>query len=97
MKGIKYITSKSDFLSFILSILGDYRLKWFEYGTSLRKNSSSIRRTKKGKVPTSKGQNRGIIRATPFFMSAIRQIKSQINKIYEESFEWAINKIINKK
>jgi hypothetical protein len=96
MKGIKYITSKSNLLSLMLSILGDYRLKWFEYGTSRRKTTSGYRRTKKGKVPTSKDQNRGIIRATPFFMPAIRQLETEITKIYEESFDWAINKIKNR-
>ncbi|MDR2286196.1 MAG: hypothetical protein LBE04_01780, partial [Prevotellaceae bacterium] len=41
-----------------LTIMGDFRLKWFE-------NATKKRRTRKG------GYNRGKITATPFFVPAI--------------------------
>jgi hypothetical protein len=80
----------------VFSILSDFRLKWFEYGTSIRKTKSSKRNTRKGITKTNKDQNRGIIRATPFFIPATENIKNKIGKMFEQSFQQAINKIINK-
>ena len=45
-------------------IMGDYRLKWFEKGTSLRK--------------TKKGYSRGSFKPTYFFRSAKQQSENQI-------------------
>jgi hypothetical protein len=90
MKGIRFILSRKNLLQVRLSIFderadpksGAFKLKWFEYGTFKRS--------------TSKNKNRGTISATPFFMPAIRELEIKITKIYEDSFYWAINKIINR-
>jgi hypothetical protein len=82
IKGIKYVTSKSNLLSITFSVLGDFRLKWFESGTKTRQ--------------TKKGYARGKVKATPFFMPAIEAMKDKIAKMYTDSFDWSLNRIINK-
>jgi hypothetical protein len=97
-------------MSIFFSIVRDFRLKWFEYGTQERmkrktrkhKRKSNIKKTIKysnkpwGEKSGNTG-NTGKIKAKPFFMPTIRNLKDDIYKIYTDSFEWAINRIINKK
>jgi hypothetical protein len=89
MKGIKAEISRSNILYVALSILGDFRLKWYEYGT-VERNTGRKKKSMRKPHPT------GRIKATPFFMSTIERIEKEIVKMYEESFEWAINRIKNK-
>lgn len=64
-------------------IMGDFRLKWFEMGTSLRK--------------TRKGGNRGSIRKYSFFEQAVTQTSGQVTDILDEQLKKAIIKAWEKR
>ncbi|MCQ2978734.1 MAG: hypothetical protein MJ245_02950 [Clostridia bacterium] len=81
LKGIKGLVWKSG-EGATISILGDFRLKFFELGTKLRK--------------TKRGWNRGYIKAIHFFsrarQSKEKEVFDNINKLLSEE----INKISKK-
>lgn len=76
-KGIKMKTDKA-YGEVIVHIMGDYRLKFFEKGTKLRK-------TKKGAI-------RGLIKPYYFFKNA-RDSESEITDAVHNSITNALNKI----
>ena len=57
-------------------IMGDFRLKWFELGTTVRK--------------TKKGYNRGKMRASYFFKRAKQGTESQISETLQENIRQSI-------
>lgn len=76
-KGIKMKTDKA-YSEVMVHIMGDYRLKWFEKGTKLRK-------TKKGAI-------RGLIKPHYFFKRS-RDSESEITDAIYNSINNALNKI----
>lgn len=64
-------------------IMKEFRLKWFEKGTTLRK--------------TAKGWNRGEIRPKWFFASAVRQRQNEAVNTLDENIRDSILKAWNKK
>jgi hypothetical protein len=96
--GIKYTIAKDDIANLTLRITGDYRLKWFEYGTVARytkARNGTQRGKRKGVV--SKRAYRGVMRKTPFFVPAIQNLKGQTEKIYRDAFKWALDRIQKQK
>ena len=73
-------------------IMGDFRLKFFEMGTKLRKTSGANRASVRGKMPRyrqHKPSNRGSIKASNFFLKARnrkeKEISDNMNTIIAES------------
>ena len=73
-------------------IMGDFRLKFFEMGTKLRKTSGANRASVRGKIPKyrqHKPSNRGSIKASNFFLKARnrkeKEISDNMNTIIAES------------
>jgi hypothetical protein len=66
-----------------LSIMGDFRLKWFEKGTQERR--------------TKKGYARGKITATPFFSPTMQSIKPRIVEVFEKAYHDAVKRLVNKR
>lgn len=64
-------------------IMKEFRLKWFEKGTSIRK--------------TSKGYNRGSIKPKWFFASAVSQMSKQAAESLDENIRNSIIKAFNNK
>ena len=64
-------------------IMKEFRLKWFEKGTQLRK--------------TSKGWNRGSIKPKWFFANAVRQMSKQAAESLDENIRNSIIKAFNNK
>ena len=64
-------------------IMKEFRLKWFEKGTSIRK--------------TSKGWNRGSIKPKWFFASAVSQMSKQAAESLDENIRNSIIKAFNNK
>lgn len=63
-------------------IMGEYRLKWFEKGTSLRK--------------TRKGYNRGAMKATNFFRDARQSTEKEVFSSIERLITDSIIRVNNK-
>jgi hypothetical protein len=99
VKGIKAIQSRKNVLDLKFSIMGDFRLKWFEKGTAKRKTERAYTyKNRKGtEVAVRVRSNRGSIKPVPFFAPATKRIMNEVKQIYEKSFDDAINKIVNKK
>ena len=75
-------------------IMGDFRLKFFEMGTKLRKTSGANRASVRGKIPKyrqHKPSNRGSIKPFRFFRRARNQkekeIEENMNNILAESIK----------
>ena len=73
-------------------IMGDFRLKFFEMGTKLRKTSGANRASVRGKIPKyrqHKPSYRGSIKASNFFLKARnrkeKEISDNMNTIIAES------------
>ena len=73
-------------------IMGDFRLKFFEMGTKLRKTSGANKASVRGKIPKyrqHKPSNRGSIKASNFFLKARnikeKEISDNMNTIIAES------------
>lgn len=64
-------------------IMGDFRLKFFQAGTQLRKNK--------------KGANRGAMKRTNFFGSAVNSSLPIAEKAIDTEFQAAVNKIWDKR
>ena len=64
-------------------IMKEFRLKWFEKGTSIRK--------------TRKGYNRGSIKPKWFFANAVRQMSKQVAESLDENIRNSIIKAFNNK
>lgn len=64
-------------------IMGDFRLKFFQAGTQLRKNK--------------KGANRGAMKRTNFFGSAVDSSLPIAEKAIDTEFQAAVNKIWDKR
>ena len=64
-------------------IMGDFRLKFFQAGTQLRKNK--------------KGANRGAVKRTNFFGSAVNSSLPIAEKAIDTEFQAAVNKIWDKR
>lgn len=85
MQGVKtsvYIGKTEDSFGKV-HIMKEFRLKWFEKGTTLRK--------------TSKGWNRGEIKPKWFFASAVRQRSNEAERSLDENIRESILKAWNKK
>lgn len=65
-----------------IHIMGDFRLKWFEIGTNIRK--------------TKQGYDRGQMTATHFFKSAKEQTEARIFSNIDESLKKSIIKVYQK-
>ena len=63
--------------------MGDFRLKFFQAGTQLRKNK--------------KGANRGAMKRTNFFGSAVNSSLPIAEKAIDTEFQAAVNKIWDKR
>lgn len=85
-KGIKgYIIKDTNVVK--LSIMGDFRLKWFEKGTVERATKAGGKR---------KSHRTGKIKSYLFFSIAVQQYLNEVKDIYAKSFEEALNKILRK-
>lgn len=85
MQGVKtsvYIGKTEDSFGKV-HIMKEFRLKWFEKGTQIRK--------------TSKGWNRGDIKPKWFFASAVRQRSNEAERSLDENIRESILKAWNKK
>lgn len=72
--------------------MGDFRLKFFELGTKVRKTSGANRASVRGKIPKyrqHKPSYRGSIKASNFFLKARnrkeKEISDNMNNIIAES------------
>lgn len=85
MQGVKtsvYVGKTEDSFGKV-HIMKEFRLKWFEKGTSLRK--------------TSKGWNRGEIKPKWFFKDAVMQRSKEAEQSLDENIKQSILKAWNKK
>lgn len=93
-EGVKLITDK-DYLTVLVSIMGDYRLKWFEMGTRerYRKVRGVDSKGKKYVKKSEKGGYTGQITGTHFFKSA-REDTAPIEEAIISAMESELNKLI---
>lgn len=81
--GIKYSKPSKDSDTAKVHILGDFRLKFFELGTQLRR--------------TKAGASRGVHKRHSFFQPAIQSKMSEVEDSMGRLFSESIDKIWNKK
>lgn len=79
----------------MVSIMGDFRLKFFERGTAIRYNKpkkNTYLDSHKLKRENSKGRKTGAIKATHFFQEA-RQNEAPINEAINKSLDKSFNQL----
>ena len=75
-------------------IMGDFRLKFFELGTSERYTKASGRKYSRGR--RGKGSYRGKMKPLYFFRSAVKSKESEVESSFFTSLEASIEKIKEK-
>lgn len=90
--GVRLIVDK-DYNEVVVSIMKDYRLKWFELGTDGRALKKDHPRDEKHRKTLRKGEYRGNIKALNFFSEA-RQNDGPVCDAIVEQLAKEINKLI---
>lgn len=91
-KGVRLIVDK-DYNEVIVSIMKDYRLKWFETGTDGRYLKKDHPKDERHRKTLKKGEYRGRIGATNFFGEA-RQNDGPVCEAIVEELAKQINKLM---
>lgn len=91
-KGVRLIVDK-DYNEVVVSIMKDYRLKWFEMGTDGRALKKDHPKDEKHRKTLHKGEYRGSIGATNFFSEA-RQNDGPVCDAIVERLAKEINKLM---
>ncbi|MBD5113134.1 MAG: hypothetical protein HDT42_11490 [Ruminococcaceae bacterium] len=91
-KGVRLIVDK-DYNEVVVSIMKDYRLKWFEMGSDQRYLKKDHPKDEKHRKTLRKGEYRGRIGATNFFGEA-RQNEGPVCDAIVEELAKQINKLM---